>query len=124
LSDFFHGLWERHQRGYLFVCVLLFELSMVLFSRFGWIAVILVFATLLVGLEFLYRQLQFLVKNNKSHWWAKPRREIPRAYAVVAGGIILLLVESQFARSWLILTLVGALMAAAAIAVHRRYEER
>jgi hypothetical protein len=118
----FRALWERHQRGYLFIGALLFALSVALFKTLGWVTVAAFFVLLMIALELLYRQIQSFVKKHNERWWAKPRREIPRAYASVAAMIVLVLVESEFARYWLIATLVGSVLAAAAIHLHRTYE--
>jgi len=117
-----NAVWERHKRGYLFVAVLLLGIA-TLFKRNGWLVVILVYAILLGCLETLYRAVRSLVNKNKNTWWAKPRPEIPRADAVLAVMIVFLLVGSRLARSWLVATLLGALVVGAIIHLHRTYEE-
>jgi len=124
LDRLLRALWERHQRGYLFIGVLLLGLSVALFRSFGWVAVVSIFALLTIALELLYRLIQTFVKKNKKRWWAKPRREFSRAYALVAAMIVFVLVKSELARYWLIATLVGSVLAAAAIYLHRTYENQ
>jgi len=118
----FRALWERHKRGYIFIGFLLFGVA-ALFRSSGWVVVISIYVLLLTGLELLYREIQSLVKGNKHNWWAKPRREIPRAYAVLAAMVVVLLVESEIARSWLIAAVAGAILVAVGIHFHRTYEE-
>jgi hypothetical protein len=107
----------------MLIGVLLLAFSVALFKSAGWIVVISIFALLMIGLELLYRQIQSLSKKNKQKWWAKPRRGFPRAYALLAAMIAFLLVESQLARYWLVATLVGAILAAVGIHLHRAYED-
>ena len=116
------ALWERHQRGFLFIALLLFAVA-ALFRTSGWAIVICVYVVLLIALEFLYRTVRSLAKNNKSKWWARPRRGFPRAYGVLAVAVVIMLVESEIARSWFVATVVGAVVVAAGIHFHRRYEE-
>jgi hypothetical protein len=101
---------------------MLWGLCVVLFKSFGWAAVGSIFALLILALELLYRRTQSLLKKNKKRW-AKPRREIPRAYAVVAAMIVFALVASELARYWLMATVVGSVLAAVAIYLHRTYED-
>jgi hypothetical protein len=106
------------------VCIALLLFGVAVLSRNrGWIVVILIYAVLLTGLELLYRTVQSLVKNNKHRWWARPRREFPRAYGVLAVLVVVLLVESEIARSWVVATAVGAIVVAAGIRFHRAHEE-
>jgi hypothetical protein len=116
------ALWERHKRGYIFIALLLFGVA-ALFRNSGWVVVIFIYAVLLAALELLYRTIQSLVKSNKNRWWAKPRREFPRAYGVLAVLVVMLLVESEIARSWVVATVVGAIVIAVGIRFHRAYEE-
>jgi hypothetical protein len=122
MRNLLRALWERHQRGYIFIGLLLFGIA-VLFRSRGWLVVISVYALLLTGLELLYRNVQSLLKNSKHRWWAKPRREIPRTYAALAAMVVILLVRSEIARYWLIATVVGAIVVAVGIRFHRTYEE-
>lgn len=117
-----HALWERHRRGYVFIALLLLAVA-TLFKSAGWVVVVLVYAVLLVALELLYRTIRSLVKNNKNRWWAKPRREFPRAYGTLAVAIVVFLVQSEVARSWVTATVIGAVVVAAGIRFHRSYEE-
>jgi hypothetical protein len=86
-----------------------------LFKSVGWAAVALVYALLLTGLELLYRVVRSFLDRHKATWWGKPRQEIPRAYAGLAVMILIFLVESRLARSWLVATTIGAVVVAAAI---------
>jgi cobalamin synthase len=122
IRGLFRALWERHKRGYIFIALLLFGIA-ALFRSSGWVVVVLIYAVLLAVLEVLYRTIQSLVKNNKHRWWAKPRREFPRAYGVLAVLVVILLVESEIVRSWLVAAVVGAIVVAAGIRFHRAYEE-
>lgn len=122
MRNLLHAVWERHKQGYIFIGLLLFGIA-ALFRSSGWLVVISVYALLLIGLELLYRKIQSRLKDSKHRWWAKPRREIPRAYAVLAVMAVVLLVESEIARSWLIATVVGAIVVAVGIRFHRTYEE-
>lgn len=121
-NGLFRALWKRHQRGYIFIALLLFAVA-ALFRSSGWAVVIFVYAALLAALEVLYRIIQSLVKSNQNKWWARPRREFPRAYGVLAVAVLIVLVESEIARSWLVATAIGAVVVAVGIGFHRAYEE-
>jgi hypothetical protein len=122
LNGLLRALWERHKRGYIFLALLLFGVA-ALFRNSGWVVVIFSYSVLLAALELLYRTVQSLVNNNKHRRWAKPRREFPRAYGVLAVLVVMLLVESEIARSWVVATVVGAIVIAVGIRFHRAYEE-
>jgi hypothetical protein len=122
MTNLLRAVWDRHKRGYIFIGLLLFGIAR-LFRKDGWMVVVLVYALLLVGLELLYRGIESRVKANKHRWWAKPRREIPRAYGTLAVGVVVLLVGSEIARSWLIASVVGAIVVAVGIRFHRAYEK-
>ena len=123
MSKFSRALWERHQHGYIMIAVFLLLLSFALLQNRGWVAVLSIWALLLVGLEWPYRQLHSLAKRHKSRWWAKPRRPISRAYTGLAVGILAVLIESQAARYWVIATAVGAVLVALGIRWHRMHED-
>jgi hypothetical protein len=122
INGLLRALWERHKRGYIFIALLLFGVA-ALFRSSGWVVVIFIYAVLLAALELLYRTIQSLVTNNNHRWWAKPRREFPRAYGLLAVVVIVLLVESEIARSWVVATVVGAIVVAVGIRFHRAYEQ-
>ena len=122
MNGLLHALWERHKRGYIFIALLLFGVA-ALFRSSGWVVVIFIYAVLLAALELLYRTIQSLVKNNNHRWWAKSRREFPRAYGLLAVVVVVLLVESEIARSWVVATVVGAIVVAVGIRFHRAYEQ-
>lgn len=106
----------------MLICVLLFGLCVALCRRFGWFIVLAIYSLLVVTFELSYRKLRILIYKNKGVWWARPRREIPRAYGVLAGAMIILFFESQIARFWLVATLIGAIVVAGAIHLHRKFE--
>ena len=122
MNGLLRALWERHQRGYIFIALLLFGVA-ALFKSSGWVVVIFIYVVLLAALELLYRTIRSLVKTNKNRWWAKPRREFPRAYGVLAVLVVIVLVESEIARSWVVATVIGAIVVAVGIRFHRAYEE-
>ena len=122
-KGFASALWERHKRGYIVIAVLLLGTA-TLFKSQGPAAVALVYALFLSGLEIIYRVVRYFLDRHKATWWGKPRPEIPKAYAVLAVGIFILLLESRLARSWLVATSIGAVLVAAAIHLHRAHEER
>ena len=122
MNGLLRPLWERHQRGYIFIALLLFLVA-ALFKSSGWLIVIFVYAVLLAALEALYRTVRSLVKSNKKKWWARPRREFTRAYGTLAVAIVIVLVGSEIARSWVVATAIGAVVVAAGIHFHRAYEE-
>jgi hypothetical protein len=123
MNERFRSLWERHQRGYVFIALLLFLVAALLKSR-GWVTVIIVYVILLAALELLYRTIRSFAESNKKKWWARPRREFPRAYGTLAVAIVIVIVGSEIARSWALATVIGSVTVAAAIYFHRVYEER
>ena len=122
MSGVLEAVWERHQHGYMVVLVLLFALSVGLLKQRGWFLMGVFFLGLAVCLEVGYRAMRVRAKVNHKSWWGKPRKSIPRAYGVLAGALVVLLVESQIARYWLIATIVGSGIVAAGLYLHRRFE--
>jgi hypothetical protein len=123
MNGLFRSLWERHQRGYVLIALLLFLVAAP-FRSSGWVTVIIIYVVILAALELLYRTVRSLAKRNKKKWWAKPRREVPRAYGTLAVAIVFVIVGSEIARSWALATVVGSIAVAAGIHFHRVYEER
>jgi hypothetical protein len=123
MNGLFRSLWERHQRGYVFIALLLFLVA-ALFKSSGWVTVIIIYVVLLAGLELLYRTIRSFAERNKKKWWARPRREFPRAYGTLAVAIVIVIVGSEIARSWALATVIGSVVVAAGIHFHRVYEER
>ena len=74
MNELFRSLWERHQRGYVFIALLLFLVAALLKSR-GWVTVIIVYVILLAALELLYGTIRSFAESNKKKWWVRPRRE-------------------------------------------------
>ena len=123
MNALFRSLWERHQRGYVLIASLLFLVA-ALFKSSGWLTVIIIYVVLLAALELLYRTIRSFAESNKKKWWARPRREFPRAYGTLAVAIVIVIVGSEIARSWALATMIGSVAVAAGIHFHRVYEER
>jgi hypothetical protein len=123
MNGLFRSLWERHQRGYVFIALLLFFVA-ALFKSSGWVTVIIIYVVLLAALELLYRTIRSFAKRNKKKWWARPRREFPRGFGTLAVAIVYVIVGSEIGRSWALATVIGSIAVAAGIRFHRAYEER
>jgi hypothetical protein len=119
MSKFSRALWERYKRGYVAIGIFLLALSVALLKGRGWAVLISIWALLLIGLEWLYRKVQSLVKKHKSKWWAKPRGATSRAYVELAAAILAVLIASQAARYWAVATAVGAVLVALGIRWYR-----